>query len=219
MSPGAPDRRGNAAGDGDMVVLDEDGIVETEAVVRSRRRSGPRISESARRPGMVLRVQVMRASVPARRAANAAVAVATPERWQTKLRATRSAARIERAVPETRATTSPAASRRPSSMRVFEADRAGSTSRNAHSASARPARTPGFRATMRRDGGRLGGDGRVRRDVAGEAEILLERGAYCIGRRGSRGSVGRSFTRESRTRGGRLPALPSATQSSRHPPA
>ena len=35
MSPGAPDRLADAAGDGDMVVLDEDGIVETEAVVRT----------------------------------------------------------------------------------------------------------------------------------------------------------------------------------------
>src|SRR5437588_763903 len=56
---------------------------------------------SARSPGVVLRVQQMRVRVPVTRRTNSWVAVATPERWPTRLSATRSAARTARASPVT----------------------------------------------------------------------------------------------------------------------
>src|SRR5215831_15399190 len=55
----------------------------------------------ARRPGVVLRVQQMRVRVPATRRTNSCVAVATPERWPSRLSATRSAERTARAGPAT----------------------------------------------------------------------------------------------------------------------
>ena len=63
---------------------------------------------SARQPGSVLRVSSTRALVPSRASTHAAVAVATPERWQAKLSAVRSAVSRPRVGPATRMTTSPA---------------------------------------------------------------------------------------------------------------
>src|SRR6185312_7464119 len=60
-----------------------------------------------RKPGVVLRVQTIRALCGFAAATRRAVAVAIPDRRQAKLSATRSADRIPRAGPAMRATTSP----------------------------------------------------------------------------------------------------------------
>ena len=63
----------------------------------------------ARWRGSVLRVSRTRARVPASASTQREVAVATPERWEAKLRAVRSAVSRARVGPDTRITTSPAA--------------------------------------------------------------------------------------------------------------
>src|SRR4051795_9926587 len=72
---------------------------------------------SARSLGNVLRVSSTRARVPANASTQRDVAVATPERWDARLRAVRSAVSRERVGPETRITTSPALTRVPSGTR------------------------------------------------------------------------------------------------------
>ena len=73
---------------------------------------------SSRRPGRVLRVSRMRAPVPSTASTQARVAVATPERWQTRLSAVRSAVSRPRTGARTASATSPAASRSPSARAV-----------------------------------------------------------------------------------------------------
>ena len=67
--------------------LDQDRIVQAEAVVEPPA-AADGIFFSARRPGVVLRVQQMRARIPATRRTSSFVAVATPERWPSRLSAT-----------------------------------------------------------------------------------------------------------------------------------
>src|SRR5215472_14332256 len=101
---------------------------------------------SARKPGVVLRVQMMRALVCAIRATKAAVAVAMPERWPRKLSATRSAPRIARALPEIVISLAPrwtpAPSRPCGAIAISGASR-----RNAAATSGSPAITPASRTT------------------------------------------------------------------------
>ena len=101
---------------------------------------------SARHPGRVLRVSSTRARVPASASTQAAVAVATPERWEAKLRAVRSAVSSPRVGPATRITTSPAATLVPSASRSVISTSSPSTSSKTTAAIPRPATTPGPRA-------------------------------------------------------------------------
>src|SRR3984885_8521121 len=80
------------------------------------------------------------------RATKAAVAVAMPDRWPTKLSAVRSADRIARALPAIVINLVPAAIAMPSRPWGFISI-AGSMRRNAASTSGRPETTPGLRAT------------------------------------------------------------------------
>ena len=92
-------RRRDAAGGGDMVVLDQDRVIQAEAVIEA----------AAAAHGIFLQQRAGRAgSCGCRRCApwclatastSAAVAVATPERWPRKFSATRSAVRMARAGP------------------------------------------------------------------------------------------------------------------------
>ena len=76
---------------------------------------------SVRYVGSVFRVSSTRARVPASASTQAAVAVATPERWQAKLSAVRSAVSRPRTGPDTCITTSPRATRVPSGTRPLTA--------------------------------------------------------------------------------------------------
>ena len=107
MAAHAPDRLGDAAGDGDMVVLDEHGVVEAEAMVGAAARAHRIFLERAQ-SGVVLRVQTMRALVCATAATSRAVAVAIPLRRLRKFSATRSAVSMPRAGPSIVATSRPA---------------------------------------------------------------------------------------------------------------
>ena len=101
---------------------------------------------SARRPGVVLRVQMMRALVWAMRLTNSAVAVAMPDMWPMKLSAVRSALRIARALPSMVISLAPAAIAAPSRVdaAIFIC---GDRRRNDASTRGRPETTPGLRAT------------------------------------------------------------------------
>src|SRR5580704_10676757 len=101
---------------------------------------------SARSPGVVLRVQMMRALVWAMRCTKAEVAVAMPDRWPRKLSAVRSAERIARALPAIVINLVRAAIAMPSRPWGFISI-VGSRRRNAASTSGRPETTPGLRAT------------------------------------------------------------------------
>ena len=141
-----PDRLGDAAGDGDVVVLDQDRVVEAEAVVGAAAAAHGVFLEGAQAGRGLPRVADLRAGVRRPRRPAPRSRWRRRERWQRKFSATRSAARTARAGPSTRATTSPALERgrRRDARRVKFI--AGSSSRKARSASARPASTPGFRA-------------------------------------------------------------------------
>ena len=134
---------------------------------------------STRRPGVVLRVQTMRAFVPATASTSARVAVATPERWPTKFSATRSAVRMPRAGAfdrrEQRAGVD--ASCRPASAisKLQRRDRPDGTRIRA---AISPAIVPGLRATSLRAQARLRRHDQFAGDVARAAEILLERMAH-----------------------------------------
>ena len=101
---------------------------------------------SARRPGVVLRVQQMRVCVPATRRTNSCVAVATPERWPRRLSAARSAASTARAGPVTVISAVLAATLAPSRA-CAAISISGASRRNAAAASGSPAITPALRAT------------------------------------------------------------------------
>src|SRR5712671_4877884 len=101
----------------------------------------------ARSPGVVLRVQHTRALVWAMRRTNSEAAVAMPERWPTKLSATRSAPSKARASPVMVMSAVFAATVAPSRTCPLIST-AGSSLRNAAAAIGRPAITPDFRATM-----------------------------------------------------------------------
>ena len=98
----------------------------------------------ARRPGVVFRVQTIFAPVPATASTKWCVAVATPLRCCTRFSATRSAERIARVLPESRAIAVPAPAMAPSSTRASTSI-SGSSARNAAAASGRPAMRPSSR--------------------------------------------------------------------------
>ena len=100
----------------------------------------------ARQPGSVLRVSRTRAPVPSSASTQAAVAVATPERWQAKLRAVRSAVSRPRVGPATRITTSPAATRVPSGTRSVTSTVSPRTVSKTRAAMPSPATMPASRA-------------------------------------------------------------------------
>ena len=58
------ERLGDAAGGGDMVVLDQHRVIKPEAMIDPAAGPAPRISRRRAGPGVVLRVQAMRALVP-----------------------------------------------------------------------------------------------------------------------------------------------------------
>src|SRR3977135_1239970 len=101
----------------------------------------------ARSPGVVLRVQQTRALVWAMRRTNSAAAVAMPERWPTKLSATRSAPSKARASPARVSRAVLGATVAPSRTCPLIST-PGSSLRNAAAAIGRPAITPALRATM-----------------------------------------------------------------------
>ena len=133
---------------------------------------------AARRPGVVLRVQQMRALVPFDRLDERRRSrVATPQRWPRKLSATRSAVEhAARRAGQRRDARRPAATRVPSGRSILISI-AGSTRRKASRGESSPATTPGWRAHQRRFGARRCRHDRIRRDVAGPAEVLEQRGA------------------------------------------
>ena len=98
---------------------------------------------TARRPGNVLRVSLMTAPVPATASTAAAVIVATPERWVTRLRTVRSAASSVSAGPASTPRTSEAPTRAPSSTR-------GWPGRGRYRAAGPPRRGPAERPPDRR---------------------------------------------------------------------
>ncbi len=73
------DRRPHAAGDGDVVVLDQHGVIEAEAVVGAAADPHGVLLQRAQ-PGVVLRVQQIRVRVPATARTTRAVAEAMPLR-------------------------------------------------------------------------------------------------------------------------------------------
>src|SRR5579872_740010 len=103
---------------------------------------------SARRPGVVLRVSStrVRGFAPVAASTKRRVRVATPERWQRKLSAVRSAVTNERSRPETRPISSPARRTSPS-RRENETSSSPSTALRAAFAQATPASTPAERVT------------------------------------------------------------------------
>src|SRR5262245_12975282 len=100
---------------------------------------------SARSPGVVLRVQQMRVRAPSTRRTNSCVAVATPERWPSRLSATRSAASTARAGPSIVISVVFSATRAPSRA-CGEIVVSGASLAKAAAASGRPEITPASRA-------------------------------------------------------------------------
>ena len=171
-------RRADAAGHRDVVVLDQHRVVEAEAVVGAAARRAPRTFSSDAQAGGGLAGAddlapcARRPHRPATR-----VAVATPDRRQRRFSAVRSAARTARAGPRCAATVSPrcdagAVRRAARSMR-----RAGSSSSKASSAGVEPGEHAGLARRDHRLDARVGGHDRVGGDVAGAAEIFQQRGA------------------------------------------
>src|SRR5262245_6526079 len=101
---------------------------------------------SARSPGVVLRVQQMRVRVPSTRRTNSCVAVATPERWPSRLSATRSAASTARAGPSSVISVVLPATLAPSRPSA-EIAVSGASLAKVAAASGRPEITPASRAT------------------------------------------------------------------------
>src|SRR5258707_1289237 len=106
-----------------------------------------RFDHQAPSPGVVLRVQHTRALVWAMRRTNSEAAVAMPERWPTKLSATRSAPSRACASPVMVMSAVFAATVAPSRTCPLIST-AGSSLRNAAAAIGRPAITPALRATL-----------------------------------------------------------------------
>ncbi len=98
----------------------------------------------ARRPGVVLRVSRTRTPVPSTASTQRRVSVATPDRWQSRLSALRSAVSRARTGPRATRTASPTAARRPSD--VGSSARPPTTSSTAI-ATGIPATTPAARGT------------------------------------------------------------------------
>ena len=155
----------HAAGDGDVVVLDQQRVGQPDAVVDAAAGDDGRLLQQPQ-PGVVLRVSRTTQPVPATVAAKAAVRVATPERWVRKFRAVRSPTRIDASGPRPRPSTCPAATASPSRTRGRPST-SGSTAAKVRATRSVPATTPSARATSsaspghvrrdRRGGGGVGG--------------------------------------------------------------
>ena len=118
MSPrrreGRADRVGAGRQPGQVIVLDQDGVVQPDPVVLAAA-APDRVLLQRRQPGVVLRVSRIAALVPATSATNRAVRVAIPlSRWR-KFKAVRSNASSERIGPAIRAISLPPDTRSPSS--------------------------------------------------------------------------------------------------------
>ena len=107
------------------------------------------------------------------------VRVATPERWQRKLSAVRSAVRIERSGPVTSTTSRPAASVVAVGRHASRPRPSGRPRRKVSVAQARPASTPSARARARRARSRLVGD-QGGGEVADGTEVLGERPGHGV---------------------------------------
>src|SRR5712691_11117258 len=110
-------------------------------------------SSSARRPGVVLRVWVIRVPLPATASTARRVSVAIPESRCRKLRATRSPPSTARADARTLARVAPVSTQPPSAIRASSSAHA-SSSRNTSAATAIPATTNRPSATNRAAAGR-----------------------------------------------------------------
>ena len=164
------DRRADAAGEGDVVVLDQDRVVEAEAVVGAAADAHRVLLEGAqarRRLAGAGDARAVRRDRPRQVAGRGGDAAQAAE--QVERHALAGEERAGR--PSTRASTAPASTSAPSSCAI-SASSAGSSSRKVSSATRRPAMRPAGRATIcararavRRDDG-VGGE------VAGAAEVL-----------------------------------------------
>ena len=114
------DRRDDAARHRDVIVLDQHRVVEAEAVIDAAA-GAHRIFFDRAQAGVVLRVQTMLRLRAGDAATMAAVADAMPLSRQRKFSATRSAVRMPRAGPETRAMVSPGADR--AAVGLFDVER------------------------------------------------------------------------------------------------
>ncbi len=176
-APRALDRGAHAAGDGDVVVLDQHGVIQAEPVVRSaadphrvflrepqprhglagaahlRPGAGDGVGDAARagRDAAEVAEEVQRRPLRRQDAAGGAA-----DRWRSRRRV--------------RGGCRPAAPPRPLI--------AGSISRNAAAAKSSPATTPACRATSAVRVVASGRDDGVGGEVAGAAEILQQRGAH-----------------------------------------
>jgi hypothetical protein len=99
---------------------------------------------SSRSPGRVLRVSRMTAPVPSTASTQRRVAVATPERWQSRLSAVRSAVSRPRTGARTTSAGSPGTSREPSGN-AESTSNPGTTSSRTRRATGAPASTPAAR--------------------------------------------------------------------------
>ena len=89
----------DAAGDRDVVVLDQHGVVEPEAMVEPAAAAHRVFLQRAQAGRGLARAADARVACRAMRRTNSCVAVATPDRWPRKLSAARSAASTARAGP------------------------------------------------------------------------------------------------------------------------
>ena len=147
---------------------------------------------SARSPGIVLRVSRTCAPVPSIASTQRRVRVATPDRWPSRFRAVRSAVSRSRIGPVTVASTSPGVTRAPSALPYSTRSRPCPTVSKTYAATGNPATTPSCRETRSARRHRVGVDGRQRGDVAGDAEVLVQRAGRRSRRRRARAARVRS---------------------------
>ena len=178
-SLGGAQRGRDAAGDGDVVVLDEHRVVEAEAVIGAAAASHRVFLEGAQQRRGLARVADPGLGVGDLSQQSARSASRRRTAAPRKFSATRSAERIPCAKPSIRATTAPLATCAPSSTQGSKRDRrvdlrkgfARQREPGDHAVFARGDHGPGA-------GGR--GDGRLRRDVAGAAEVFGQRRAHGV---------------------------------------
>ncbi len=157
--------RHHAAGRDDVVVLDHRHVAEREPVV-----DAPAAPDGVLLQGAQARQRLAGVQHPGAGALQgvdpARVAVATPERWQARLRAVRSAVSSPRVGPSTRITTSPAATRLPSATPVLDARGRRPAPRAEHQlGDAQPRHHAGAARAEVGDRPRVGGDGGLAGDV------------------------------------------------------
>ena len=159
-------RRHHAARGDHVVVLDHRPVGQAEPVVDAAAAAHGVLLQRAPAGQRLAGVEHAGARCPRGRPPSAAVAVATPERWQAKLRAVRSAVSRPRVGPATRMTTSPRRTRVPSGTRSLISTSSPRTSRKTRAATPSPATTPGSRAAKHRLAAGAGGDRGDAGDVA-----------------------------------------------------